>query len=202
MRAIKSQFTVLLVVLIIVWTGASQATTFCMDDVCGNQEPNSGNRIVKIGEQFSVTASVRNLFDESDTADELLAFGFNVVSSINIELIGREINPIFQEDAELLSLTAAGSSFPGIAYEPEFQQLVLATLHFKALSEGAGFISIVTDLADLNQGLIFLNRDPMAFTIGQGITAVPLPPAILLFLNGLLIIGWQRRRLLNNQNNN
>ncbi|MCD2451577.1 hypothetical protein GO003_014375 [Methylicorpusculum oleiharenae] len=170
--------------------------------MCGNQEPNSGNRIVKIGEQFSVTALVRDLFDESDIADELLAFGFNVFSSINIELIGREINPIFQDDSEILGLTAAGSSFPVIAYEPEFQPLVLATLHFKALSDGAGIISIVTDLKDLNQGLIFLNRASMEFTIEQGITAVPLPPAVFLFLNGLLIIGWQRLRLFKNQKNN
>lgn len=202
MRVIKSQFTVLLLVLMFQWAGVSQATTVCVDDFCGNQEPNSGHRIVKIGEQFSVTASVRNLFDESDTADELLAFGFNVVSSINIELIGREINPLFQDDSEILGLTAAGSSFPGIAYEPEFQPLVLATLHFKALSGGAGIISIVTDLKDLNQGLIFLNREPMAFTIEQGITAVPLPPAVFLFLNGLMIIGWQRLRLFKNQKNN
>ena len=202
MTAIKSQFTVLLLVLMILWAGASQATTVCVEDLCGNQEPNSGNRIVKIGEQFSVTAVVRDLFDESDTADELLAFGFNVFSTINIELIGREINPLFQDDSEILGLTAAGSSFPGIAYEPEFQPFELATLHFKALSEGAGFITIVADLTDLNQGLIFLNRDPMAFTIEQGLTAVPLPPAMFLFLNGLMIIGWQRVLFFKNQKNN
>ncbi|MBS3954355.1 MAG: hypothetical protein KGZ88_15510 [Methylomicrobium sp.] len=199
MRTIKSQSTDLLLVLMILWSGASQATTVCVDDFCGNQGTNSGHRIVKIGEQFSVTAFVRNLFDEADTADELLAFGFNVFSSINIELIGREINPIFQDDSEIVGLTAAGSSFPGIAYEPEFQPFELATLHFKALSEGAGFIAIVADLTDLNQGLIFLNRDPMAFTIEQGITAVPLPPAVFLFLNGLMIIGWLRLLFFKNK---
>jgi hypothetical protein len=169
----------------------AQAATFSLDTTITQ---------IRTGDYFDVDLVVHDLF-AGDTSDELLAFGLNAISSDTglLQLTGSTVNPLFSDDSALLGLDAAGSAFPGISNDPSVaQSFSLATLHFQALGTGNVSLTIASDLADFNQGLIFLNQGQLAISANRGfeITAVPLPSGLLLFGSGLAMNlgGFRKRR--------
>lgn len=155
---------------------------------------------VQVGSFFDVDVVVHDLFANA-VHDELLAFGLNAFSSNTglLKLTGSTINPLFSDDTLLVNLDAAGSAFPGITnFAAIAQGFNLATLHFQALAAGNVSIDIASDLLDFNQGLIFLNQGSVAISASSNlnISAVPLPPALLMFISGLAMsFGSFRKRL-------
>jgi len=151
---------------------------------------------IHVGENFSVEVVVNNLFDGTDATDELLAFGFNTVYTGNFNFLDSIINPLFQNDSSLFGLSDAGSAFPGIANTIDSQTLTLTTLNFQALEVGSVGIGIYANQLDFNQGLIFLNQNPIDFdsSINLTVTAVPVPAALSLFLSAISLFGFAGSR--------
>jgi hypothetical protein len=160
----------------------------------------SANSQIQVGTTFDVDLVVHNLFANTSANERLLAFGLNVVSSISglLEYQGSSINPLFSDDSLLLGLHAAGSAFPGLSSPPPLTMTIsLATLHFKALATGQTSLSIDSNLLDFNQGLFFLNQGQVAISAQRSfdITAVPLPPSLLIFVSGVAVsFGGIRRK--------
>ena len=156
---------------------------------------------VMVGDSFDVDVIVHNLF-ANDSTDELLAFGLNALYSTTglVLFTGSTINPLFADKSVETSLNAAGNVFPGISYDATVPQTFnLASLHFQALAAGNVSIFVDSDLTDVDQGLTFLNQEPSAINASTNftITAVPLPPALLIFLSGLAAMRFNtfRKRL-------
>jgi hypothetical protein len=166
------------------------ATTFSLETASSQ---------IQVGDYFDVDVVVHDLF-ASDATDELLAFGLNTISSnaALLQLTGSSINPLFSDDSVSLGLDGAGSAFPAIVNDAAVaNSFGLATLHFHALAAGNVSLTIASDLADANQGLIFLNQVPLAIAANRSlaITAVPLPSGLLLFVSGLAMsLGAFRKR--------
>lgn len=169
---------------------AQAAVTFSLDTAISQ---------IQVGDYFDVGLVVHDLF-AGNASDELLAFGLNAISSDTglLQLTGSTVNPLFSDDSVLLGLDAAGSAFPGIANDSSVAQAFsLATLHFQALAAGNVSLTIASDLADLNQGLIFWNQGQLAIGAVRSfdIAAVPLPSGVLLFVSGLAMsLGAFRKR--------
>jgi hypothetical protein len=169
---------------------AQAAVTFSLDTAISQ---------IQVGDYFDVDLVVHDLF-AGNAIDELLAFGLNAISSDTglLQLTGSTVNPLFSDDSVLLGLDAAGSAFPGIANDSSVAQAFsLATLHFQALAAGNVSLTIASDLADLNQGLIFWNQGQLAIGAVRSfdIAAVPLPSGVLLFVSGLAMsLGAVRKR--------
>lgn len=169
---------------------AQAATTFSLDTTITQ---------IQVGDYFDVDVVVHDLF-AGDASDELLAFGLNAISSDTglLQLRGSTVNPLFSDDSVSLGLDAAGSAFPSIANDASVATaFTLATLHFQALAAGNVSLTIASDRADFNQGLMFLNQGQLAINTSRSlaITAVPLPSGLLLFASGLAMsLGAFRKR--------
>lgn len=158
---------------------------------------------VQVGDSFDVDLIVHNLF-ANDLADELLAFGLNAFYSTNglLAFTGSTINPLFDDMSLATGLNASGLAFPGISDNAVVGQTFnLASLHFQALAAGNVSIFVDSELSDFNQGLTFLNQGQLAINSASSnfsISAVPLPPALLIFISGLVAMSFStfRKRLV------
>ncbi|BBL57423.1 hypothetical protein [Methylomonas koyamae] len=151
----------------------------------------------QIGDHFDIQVLALVPFANASADELLLGFGFNtqVGGTGSAQFLGSSINPLFTDIStqDGVNLAAAGLAFPGLGANEVGSLISLAVMHFQAIAVGDLNVAITSDLYDLNQGLIFLNQGQLAInaSVGFNITAVPLPPSLLLFLSGL---GGIRRR--------
>jgi hypothetical protein len=135
------------------------------------------------------------VFAGTQPGDELLGFGFNVAvgNPAVLQYLGAIVPAPFNDDTGLFPGTdVAGDVFPGLSTVSE--PLHLATLQFKALADGTSLISISSNLADPNQGLIFLGKSiDLTGSTTASVAAVPEPGAVLLVAAGVLLIHVRRR---------
>ncbi|WP_262966015.1 hypothetical protein [Methylobacter psychrophilus] len=154
---------------------------------------------VQVGDSFDVDVIVHDLF-ANDLTDYLVAFGFNALYSTDglLAFTGSTINPLFDDNSVNFGLNAAGWANEDITNDTVVgQTLTLASLHFQALAAGNVSIFVNSELLDLNQGLTFLNQGQLAInnvSSNFSISAVPLPPALLIFISGLVGISFSAFR--------
>ena len=157
---------------------------------------------IRVGDHFNLLVAVTDALDGVYSADEVIAFGFDVAigNPLLVSWTGAEVAiPPFSDDlsADLIDTGVAGSvgAKPGIT-DPAFN---LAVLHFVATGEGVLDLGVFSDLGDLNEGLIYLAeaaRDLTAATqvIIQGAGQAPLPGTLVLLMGGLSWLTWRLRR--------
>ncbi|MBS3963012.1 MAG: hypothetical protein KGZ80_00715 [Methylomonas sp.] len=153
-------------------------------------------RTILVGDVFSVDVVARNLFAGAYANDQLLAFGFDVdwAPSGLIDLASHTLYPLFEDHSEALGLDLAASAFPGLTAADVIGDVRLATLQFRALAQGSAWLAVNTNSTDPNQGLIFLDQAAVqGLNASLNITAVPLPPAALLFASAACLIRRGKR---------
>lgn len=156
---------------------------------------------IQVGDYFDVDLAVNDAFAGTLDGEEVLGFGFNTqLTGIGgLQFLGSTINPLFDDTSADMGLDAAGLAFPGLDINAIGSAFSLATLHFQALSAGSASIAVISDLADFNQGLFFLNQDVISIdsSLNLNVAAVPLPPSALLFISAGLftVIGRRKKRL-------
>lgn len=153
------------------------------------------------GDYFDIEVLALAPLTNASPEERVLGFGFNTQlgGTGAAQFLGSSINPLFTDIStqDGVNLAAAGLAFPGLSTNDVGSWFSLAVLHFQAIATGDLNIAITSDLNDLNQGLIFLNQGPLTISasVGLNITAVPLPPSLLLFVSGLVVsLGRSRRR--------
>jgi hypothetical protein len=130
--------------------------------------------------------------------EELLAFGFHLdFDASHLKLDSFTPAAVREDDsAHLGAGIFSASIFPGVDNGGQ-GDLLLATLHFDALQPGVASVSLSTDAGDFNQGLIFLETDPVSISATDSLTltsADPEPASVLLMVAGLAsLAGWRRR---------
>ncbi|WP_020482680.1 hypothetical protein [Methylomonas sp. MK1] len=162
---------------------------------------NQTSGLTHVGDYFDV-ALVAFVPLANASPDELvLGFGFNAqLGGMGAaQFLGSTINSLFTDIStqDGVNLAAAGLAFPGLGFNEVGSLISLAVLHFQAVTAGNLNIAITSDLSDLNQGLIFLNQSALAInsSVGVEITAVPLPPSLLMFVSGVVVsLGGIRRK--------
>lgn len=152
----------------------------------------------RIGDYFDVEVLAISPLANASLDELILGFGFNtaVSGTGSAQFLGSSVNTLFSDISRQdgVNLTAAGFAFPGLSVNDTGLMLTLAVLHFQAVTAGDLNIAISSDLTDLNQGLIYLTQAPLAIQANTtlSITAVPLPPAIVLFVTGGLLLMGRR----------
>ena len=153
-----------------------------------------------VGQSFDVQVRVDDPFQGLPSDEQLLAFGFHLgFDASQLQLDSFTPAAGWEDDsAHLAPDIFSASIFPGVDNARQ-GDLLLATLHFDVLQTGTTTVSLATDAGDFNQGLIFLETDPLAITGSDALTlaspsAVPEPSNMLLMLAGLVgVAGWRRR---------
>ena len=153
-----------------------------------------------VGQSFDVQVRVDDPFQGLPSDEQLLAFGFHLgFDASQLQLDSFTPAAGWEDDsAHLAPDIFSASIFPGVDNAGQ-GDLLLATLHFDVLQTGTTTVSLATDAGDFNQGLIFLETDPLAITGSDALTlaspsAVPEPSNMLLMLAGLVgVVGWRRR---------
>jgi hypothetical protein len=154
----------------------------------------------RIGDNFDIHVWAISSLANASIDEMILGFGFNAELSGtgSAKFLGRSIHPLFTDISaqEGVNLTAAGLAFPGLSGTDAGSLLLMAILHFQALTAGDLNIAISSDLNDLNQGLIYLTQSPLAIQANTRltITAVPLPPSAILFVSAALFTLIGRRK--------
>jgi hypothetical protein len=158
--------------------------------------------LTHIGDYFDVELLAFAPLANASPDELVLGFGVNTQlgGTGGAQFLGSTINSLFTDISmqDGVNLAAAGLAFPGLGLNEVGSLISLAVLHFQAVTAGTLNIAITSDLNDLNQGLIFLNQSPLAINAGIGveITAVPLPPSLLMFVSGVVVSfgGFRRKR--------
>jgi hypothetical protein len=153
-----------------------------------------------VGQSFDVQVRVDDPFQGLPSDEQLLAFGFHLgFDASQLQLDSFTPAAGWEDDsAHLAPDIFSASIFPGVDNAGQ-GDLLLATLHFDVLQTGTTTVSLATDAGDFNQGLIFLETDPLAITGSDALTlaspsVVPEPSNMLLMLAGLVgVAGWRRR---------
>ena len=170
---------------------AAQAATIAFDTV----------GTPTVGQSFDVQVRVDDPFQGLPSDEQLLAFGFHLgFDAGQLQLDSFTPAAGWEDDsAHLAPGIFSASIFPGVDNAGQ-DGLLLATLHFDVLQAGTTTVSLATDAGDFNQGLIFLETDPLAITGSDALTlasapAVPEPSTLLLMIAGLVgVAGWRRRQ--------
>ena len=143
---------------------------------------------IHVGDVFDVQV----LVDGNGIGEELLAFGFNIGTLQRVSYVGYSLNSSFDDDSAYSGLDVSGSAFPGVPDD----DLAIATLSFKALSEGLGSIALDGTL-DTFSGLYY---EVSSFGFAPSLTfnieaaTVPEPASMLLVGSGLIgmaAFGWK-----------
>lgn len=153
-----------------------------------------------VGQSFDVQVRVDDPFQGLPSDEQLLAFGFHLgFDASQLQLDSFTPAAGWEDDsAHLAPSIFSASIFPGVDNAGQ-GDLLLATLHFDVLQAGTTTVSLATDAGDFNQGLIFLETDPLAIVASDSLTiapasAVPEPSTLLLMIAGLVgFAGWRRR---------
>ena len=169
---------------------AAQAATIAFDTV----------GTPTVGQSFDVQVRVDDPFQGLPSDEQLLAFGFHLgFDASQLQLDSFTPAAGWEDDsAHLAPGIFSASIFPGIDNAGQ-GGLLLATLHFDVLQAGTTTVSLATDAGDFNQGLIFLETDPLAITGADSLTLAPAlavaePSNMLLMIAGLAgFASWRRR---------
>ena len=150
---------------------------------------------ITVGETFEIEIWAR---DASVLGDEVLAFGFDTYNSDSsvLSMLSFSVGPLFNDDSALFANTeVAGSAFPGLVDN----DILLATISYAALSVGGATVGILSDLMDLNEGLIYFMQASQDITTLLDITVspvgVPEPSSVFLWVLGLAGIFYVNRRI-------
>lgn len=158
------------------------------------------NALVRVGDGFDLVVSIAGAQDAPYAGDEVLAFGFDVdVGNPSLAYWSGAVvaNPPFPDDASALFLNTDVAGSVGFGLGVMDDAFTLAVLSFVALAEGSVDLGIVSDLLDLNEGLVYLSGDPQDLTAALSVTihprsSTPVPATLALLLIGL---PWLRARL-------
>jgi hypothetical protein len=136
-----------------------------------------------LNETFVISVYIDGItdYDPFLGADEILAFGFDVVMPSSFIYIGATLSPGFTDDSALLPNTdIAAHTIPGIAGN----DILLASLSFSPTLAGKFNVGISSDPLDPNEGLFtMLYREDMTSTI-----SVTTPEPSSLRLLGLCLV--------------
>lgn len=154
-----------------------------------------------VGSFITAQVAVNSPFTGSYSADELLAFGFDLgYDTSRLRLTSAVVAGGWDDDSALFSdISVAGSHFPGLA-DPGTSDVSLATLTFEVLAAGDAFIEVHSDsTSNLSEGMTFANgsnlelfgRTSLALSAAA---AVPEPTGALLALGGVALLALRRKR--------
>ena len=158
---------------------------------------------VVVGSSFDVLVQANDLFDSRDPDDTLLAFGFNGVvgNGSIVQHVGAEAGPLF-DDLSVFGgnpmVAGFATSLLGIGASDFAGPLTLATLHFNALILGTTTIGVISDILDLNQGLVFFDLPYGAINasidVSTSVSDVPEPATLLLSASAIAMCVIASRR--------
>jgi hypothetical protein len=152
------------------------------------------NPTINVGESFSVNVVAHGVTDIDPVwgLDELLSFGFDVVTPSGLAYNGATVAGTFEDDSALFP-DVAGHVFPGISGDSIF----LGSLDFTALTGGDFSLGIFSDTS-AGQGLFTLVYGPLDISTSTSVTVHSVPePHILLLMSsavGSLVLVRRRRR--------
>ena len=154
---------------------------------------------IRVGNAFDVTVAVNGARDGVYSADEIIAFGFDV--TINhpalVSWTGATVAiPPFMDDLSGLFANTAVAASVGLGAGITNADFNLAVLHFIATGEGTVELGIVSDLGDPNEGLIYLSEAARDLTASipltiQAAEQVPLPGTLMLLVGALPWLTWR-----------
>jgi hypothetical protein len=151
---------------------------------------------VSLGDTFTMTVNVTDLFAGSLPED--VFFGFGLTPTISdpskVIFVGATVDSLFIDFSagELIE----GVVLPPLGYGAGID-LTLAILTFQAIGSGYVYVGVSSDLGDPNQGLVYLLSDTTAdLTTSGTIDVVPEPAAAWMFAPSLaaLLLAARRRR--------
>ena len=153
-----------------------------------------------VGQSLALQLVLEDPFQGLASDEQLLAYGFHLAFDTSaLQLDSFTVASGWENDsAHLAPDIFSASIFPGVDNAGQ-GSLVLGTLHFDALQGGSTLVSLATDAGDFNQGLIYLEADPLALVANDTVTVaspVSEPDGLALMAAGLGMLGWCVRRKL------